>query len=62
MKIYEIRQNNSTGNLIKTKTIYLQHSIVCLFVWVLWHISLCRLFNAKSIFIEINSSISNDSF
>ena len=20
---------------------------VCLFVWVLWHINLCRLFNAK---------------
>ena len=24
---------------------------VCLFVWVLWHINPCRLFNAKSIFI-----------
>ena len=23
---------------------------VRLFVWVLWHINLCRLFNAKSIF------------
>ena len=22
-----------------------------LFVWVLWHINLCRLFNAKSLFI-----------
>ena len=30
-----------------------------LVVWVLWHINLCRLFNAKSIFIQINSSISN---
>ena len=28
----------------------------CLFVWVLWHINLCRLFNAKSIFIQIISS------
>ena len=27
----------------------------------LWHIDLCRLFNAKSIFIQINSSISNNS-
>ena len=27
--------------------------------WVLWHINLCRLFNAKSIFIQIFSSISN---
>ena len=31
------------------------------FVWVLWHINLCRLFNAKSIFIQIISSISNNS-
>ena len=22
----------------------------CLFIWVLWHINLCKLFNAKSIF------------
>ena len=29
--------------------------------WVLEHINLCRLFNAKSIFIQINSSISNNS-
>ena len=28
---------------------------------VLWHINHCRLFNAKSIFIDINSSISNNS-
>ena len=28
---------------------------------VLWHINRCRLFNAKSIFIHINSSISNNS-
>ena len=34
---------------------------VCLFVWVLWHINLCWLFNAKSIFIQINSFISNNS-
>ena len=32
-----------------------------LFVWVLWHINLCRLFNTKPIFIQINSSISNTS-
>ena len=29
--------------------------------WVLWHINLFRLFNAKSIFIQIISSISNNS-
>ena len=34
---------------------------VCLFVWVLWQINICRLFNDKSIFIQINSSISNNS-
>ena len=31
------------------------------FVWVLWHINLCRLFNAKLIFMQIVSSISNNS-
>ena len=29
--------------------------------WVLWHINLCRLFNALSIFIQIVSCISNNS-
>ena len=28
---------------------------------VLWHINHCRLFNAKYIFIHINSSISSNS-
>ena len=32
-----------------------------LFVWVLQHINLCRLLNAKFIFIQINSFISNSS-
>ena len=31
-----------------------------LVVWVLWHINLCRLFNAKSILMQIVSSISNN--
>ena len=35
--------------------------VVVVFGWVLWHINLCRLFNAKSIFIQIISSISNNS-
>ena len=26
------------------------YSLIWLVVWVLWHINLCRLFNAKSIF------------
>ena len=29
--------------------------------WVLWHINLCRLSKAKSIFMQIISSISNKS-
>ena len=29
--------------------------------WVLWYINLCNLFNAKSVFIQINSSLSNNS-
>ena len=32
-----------------------------LVVWVLWYVSLCRLFKAKSIFMKIVSSISNKS-
>ena len=39
----------------------LNSELVSLFVWVLWHINLCRLFNAKSIFIQTNISISNNS-
>ena len=31
------------------------------FDWVLWYTNHCRLFNAWSIFIHINSSISNNS-
>ena len=31
------------------------------FLFVLWHINHCKLFNAKSIFIHINCSISNNS-
>ena len=30
-----------------------------MFVWVLWHIKLCRLFDVDSVFIQINSSISS---
>ena len=32
-----------------------------LFVWVLWHVNLCTLYNAKSIFMQINTSISKNS-
>ena len=40
----------------KTLGVYLFSSnmlVGWLVVWVLWHINLCRLFNAKSIFINI---------
>ena len=47
----------NTGMSICGKTSLL--ICVCLFVWVLWHINLCWLFNAKSIFIQINSFISS---
>ena len=35
--------------------------IISLVVWGLWHINLCRLFNAEFISIQIISSISNNS-
>ena len=35
---------------------------VALFVSVLWHINLCRLFNAKSIFIQITVLIQTIQF
>ena len=37
------------------------YKLVGWLVGFLWHISLCRLFNVKSIFIHINASISNNS-
>ena len=51
-----------------TKYIYIsvtqqnQHIVNVWFGLVLWHINHCRLFNVKSIFIHINSSISNNLF
>ena len=52
-KLSQIR--SKTGIVLKKKR------TGCLFVWVLWRINLCRLFNAKFIFIQINSSTSNNS-
>ena len=60
---------NETGISFRIKSITVDRlvdindmmTIIILFVWVLWHINLCGLFNAKSIFIQINSSISNTS-
>ena len=64
-----------SGNLLKAPRIYVYVSIwkfkssnhiklevlIWLVGWVLWHIYLCKLFNAKSIFIQITSSVSNNS-
>ena len=46
----------------KIKLNFFQGAVVSilLVIWVLWHINLCRLFNTKSIFIQIISSISNN--
>ena len=33
--------------------LWLNHYVCLLFVWVLWHILLCRSFKAKSIFMQI---------
>ena len=41
------------------KTYYIKFGLVC-FGWILWHINHCKLFDAKCIFIHINSSILND--
>ena len=38
-----------------------ENSLDWLVVWVLWHINPCRLFNTISIFMQIVSSISNNS-
>ena len=51
---------------IHNKIFYLKNSAFWvgfgwLYVWVSWHINLWRLFNVKSIFIQIISSISNNS-
>ena len=41
--------------------LYIYIYIVCLFVSILWHVNLCRVFDTKSNFIQINSSFSNNS-
>ena len=46
------------GNLLLEE---IHNHLLFWFGWVLWHINLCRLFNAKSIFIHINSAILNNS-
>ena len=45
--------NVSPYSQLLTRSSYLSHPclFVYLFVWVLWHINLCWVFNAKSIFI-----------
>ena len=57
-KTKKISRQNKT---IQTKLYIPNHRVGWLVGWVLWHINRCRLFNAKSIFIQINSSMSNNS-
>ena len=40
---------------------YIKDLILFVCCWVLWHTNLCRLFNAKSIFMKIICSIENNS-
>ena len=49
---------NSEFSILLSDHYWILHSMFCwywqlfvLFCWVLWHINLCRLFNAKSIFM-----------
>ena len=62
--IYEYTWNNpdivcESRNISSMK--YYNPKESWLVAWVLWNINFCRLFNAKSIFIQIISSISNNS-
>ena len=51
---FELAYNNVAVLLISNYT-----TVGWLVGWFLWHINLCRLFNAKSIFMQV--SISNNS-
>ena len=53
--------SDGTGFYIHRRTDRILMNLVGLVVWVLRHINLCRLFNTESIFIQIISSISNNS-
>ena len=48
----------SRVNMLQNEKTFVGELVV---VWVLWHINFCRLFNAKSILIQIINSISNNS-
>ena len=39
---------------LSVRKLYIPKRIGCLVVWVSWHINICRLLKAKSIFIQIN--------
>ena len=57
-------KKNQFGYFSKNSQSLLNDSCVYVCVlggWVLWHINLCRLFNAKSIFIKIVCSFLNNS-
>ena len=50
-----------TTSVTKSKRNKMKEIFISWLVGFLWHINLCRLFDAKSIFIQIISSISNNS-
>ena len=54
-------RNNYTKNVYMNIQWTLHWLVGLLVVWVLWHVNFCWLFNAKSIFIQIISSVSNNS-
>ena len=58
---YITRNASVSGSGIGEKLICNECPGLFWFDLVLWHINHYRLFNAKSIFIHINSSISNNS-
>ena len=49
----DLIKNSVTTYLFIYKMCFANAENVGWFGWVLWHINLCRLFNAKSIFIQI---------
>ena len=63
LRFSQLKRNFSSHQVLRFQFSYKYFWLfVCFFIWVLWHINLCRLFNAKLfIFIQMNSSIWNNS-
>ena len=50
---------NSGSNKKGSYSNHFANMIIWLVVWVLWQVKFCRLYNAKSVFLQIIRSISN---